>query len=104
MDAAIAEFVANGATVTMNLHDDHLREAEETIAKTDKDGDGLVSYDEFPKSPKPKTYVELSSTNGYGKKTATGKQELWFIIPLRYLQRLFSLPSTCNINSSLADK
>lgn len=76
MDAAIAEFVANGATVTMNLHDDHLREAEETIAKTDKDGDGLVSYDEFPKSPKPKTYVELSSTNGYGKKTATGKQEL----------------------------
>jgi len=79
MDAAIADFIAKGAIIKFDLHDDHVKEAEKEIERFDKDGDGFISYEEYPKPPqppKPKTYVEQSSANSYGTNPADVKDEL----------------------------
>jgi len=68
MDAAIAKFVFDGAIITVNINEEHAREVEKIFEKDDKNKDGFISYDEYPKKTKKaiknaKNYVEVASAN-----------------------------------------
>jgi len=78
MDSSIAKLVADGAVIHVDMSAYHLEDAEKMIKEEDENGDGVISYDEYPKPqppPKPITYVELSSANNYTTHPAAVKKE-----------------------------